>query len=83
MGLTGAILCPLSGLLMAWLATFIWTFDSQQLAVLFIFSVLPPAVLNYMIAEQFNQEPARVASIVLLGNFASVITLPLVLAWVL
>ncbi|WP_028304256.1 AEC family transporter [Oceanospirillum maris] len=83
MGLTGAILCPLSGLLMAWAATFIWTFDSQQLAVLFIFSVLPPAVLNYMIAEQFNQEPARVASIVLLGNFASVITLPLVLAWVL
>ncbi|MFG1487938.1 AEC family transporter [Oceanospirillum sp. HFRX-1_2] len=83
MGITGAILCPLSGLLMAWLATFIWTFDSQQLAILIVFSALPPAVLNYMIAEQFNQEPTRVASIVLLGNFASVITLPLVLAWVL
>ncbi|WP_086479829.1 AEC family transporter [Oceanospirillum sanctuarii] len=83
MGITGAILCPLSGLLMAWLATFIWTFDPQQLAILIVFSALPPAVLNYMIAEQFNQEPARVASIVLLGNFASVITLPLVLAWVL
>lgn len=83
MGITGAILCPLSGLLMAWLATFIWTFDPQQMAILIVFSALPPAVLNYMIAEQFNQEPARVASIVLLGNFASVITLPLVLAWVL
>lgn len=83
MGITGAILCPLSGLLMAWLATFIWTFEPQQLAILIVFSALPPAVLNYMIAEQFNQEPARVASIVLLGNFASVITLPLVLAWVL
>ncbi len=83
MGITGAILCPLSGLLMAWLATFIWTFDPQQLAILIVFSALPPAVLNYMIAEQFNQEPTRVASIVLLGNFASVITLPLVLAWVL
>lgn len=83
MGITGAILCPLSGLLMAWLAAFIWTFDPQQMAILIVFSALPPAVLNYMIAEQFNQEPARVASIVLLGNFASVITLPLVLAWVL
>lgn len=83
MGITGAILCPLSGLLMAWLATFIWTFEPQQLAILIVFSALPPAVLNYMIAEQFNQEPTRVASIVLLGNFASVITLPLVLAWVL
>ena len=83
MGITGAILCPLSGLLMAWLCTFIWTFEPQQLAILIVFSALPPAVLNYMIAEQFNQEPTRVASIVLLGNFASLITLPLLLAWVL
>lgn len=82
-GLTGAILCPLSGLLMAGMATLIWSFDTQQLAVLLIFSVLPPAVLNYMVAEQYQQEPARVASIVLLGNFASVFTLPAILAFVL
>nr|WP_306667899.1 AEC family transporter [Oceanospirillum sediminis] len=82
-GLAGAILCPLSGLLVAWLAGFIWSFDSQQWAILLVFSALPPAVLNYMVAEQYNQEPARVASIVLLGNFASILTLPVVLAWVL
>lgn len=81
-GLSGAILCPLSGLIMAWLASFIWSLDAQQWAILLVFSALPPAVLNYMVAEQYNQEPARVASIVLLGNFASVLTLPLILAWV-
>ena len=82
-GLAGAILCPLSGLLVAWLTGFIWSFDSQQWAILLVFSALPPAVLNYMVAEQYHQEPARVASIVLLGNFASILTLPVVLAWVL
>lgn len=82
-GLTGAILCPLSGLLMAWLSSMIWEFDSQQWAILLVFSALPPAVLNYMVAEQYAQEPARVASIVLLGNFASVLTLPVVLSFVL
>ncbi len=82
-GLTGAILCPLSGLLMAWLSGMIWEFDSQQWAILLVFSALPPAVLNYMVAEQYAQEPARVASIVLLGNFASVLTLPVVLSFVL
>lgn len=82
-GVTGALLCPLSGLLMAAVAGMIWQFDSQQWAILLVFSVLPPAVLNYMVAEQYAQEPARVASIVLLGNFASVLTLPLVLAFVL
>lgn len=82
-GLTGAILCPLSGLLMAWLSGMIWEFDSQQWAILLVFSALPPAVLNYMVAEQYAQEPARVASIVLLGNFASVLTLPVILSFVL
>lgn len=82
-GLAGAILCPLSGLLVAWLTGFIWSFDNQQWAILLVFSALPPAVLNYMVAEQYHQEPARVASIVLLGNFASILTLPVVLAWVL
>ena len=82
-GLTGAILCPLSGLLMAWFSGMIWEFDTQQWAILLVFSALPPAVLNYMVAEQYAQEPARVASIVLLGNFASVLTLPLVLSFVL
>ena len=39
-----------------------------------------PAVLNYMFAERYNQEPEKVASMVLLGNVAAVLFLPLALA---
>jgi predicted permease len=44
---------------------------------------VPPAVLNFLFAEAYEQEPAKVASIVMLGNLATVVTLPLALAYVL
>jgi predicted permease len=40
-------------------------------------------VLNYIFAERYRQEPERVASIVLVGNAASLLIIPLTLAWVL
>ena len=49
----------------------------MQQGLLIIFGSLPPAVLNFMVAEQFRQEPAKVASIVLIGNVLSVIFVPL------
>ena len=42
-----------------------------QYSVLLIFAALPPAVLNYLLAEQYRQEPERVASLVLLGNLGA------------
>jgi hypothetical protein len=36
--------------------------------------------MNFLFAERYAQDPARVASIVLVGNLAAVITLPLALA---
>ena len=50
--------------------------DAQQTGLLFLFGCLPPAVLNFMVAEQFRQEPAKVASIVLIGNAMSVLFVP-------
>ena len=47
--------------------------------MLLLFSALPPAVLNFLVAERFNQEPQRVASIVLIANFASILVIPTVL----
>jgi len=44
---------------------------------------LPPAVLNFLFAERYKQEPHRVASIVLIGNLAALLFLPLALAYVL
>jgi hypothetical protein len=37
-----------------------------------VFGALPPAVLNYVFAERYRQEPDKVASIVMIGNVADV-----------
>ena len=54
--------------------------DATQRGLLILFGCLPPAVLNFMVAEQFRQEPGKVASIVLIGNVLSVVFVPLGLA---
>ena len=51
--------------------------------MLVVFGALPPAVLNYMLAERFNQQPEQVASIVMMGNLASMVVIPTVLVFVL
>lgn len=41
-------------------------------------AMLPPAVLNYLLSEQYDVEPRLVANVVMLGNVMSVATMPLV-----
>ncbi len=52
-------------------------------ALLILFAVLPPAVLNYMFADRYGQQPEIVAAIVIWGNLASLLVVPLTLALVL
>lgn len=75
-GLAGAIVCPASGLAMAWLIDNVMTLSPVQRGQMYLFAALPPAVLCFMVAEQYRQEPERVASIVLLGNVASLLFVP-------
>ena len=82
-GLVGAILCPVSGILMAIMAQFFLNLPPEQFAVLVVFGALPPAVLNYMVAEQYQQDPKRVASIVLIGNLMALVSIPITLSFVL
>ena len=82
-GAVGAIVCPLTGLLVGVPIGLLLELSPLHFAMLIVFAALPPAVLNYMVAERFDQEPHQVASIVMLGNLASLITIPLVLAIVL
>ncbi|MCG6868635.1 MAG: AEC family transporter [Gammaproteobacteria bacterium] len=82
-GLLGALLTPLIGVAAALLLVTMIPLPPIQAGMLILFGALPPAVLNFLFAEQYRQEPARVASIVLLGNLAAVFCLPLALAWVL
>lgn len=79
-GLLGAVLCPLSGLVIALPLMWLLPLNPLQIAVLLVFSVLPPAVLNYLVAEQYKLQPQKVASLVLIGNLGSLIVMPLTLA---
>ena len=79
-GVVGAFLCPLAGLAMAAIVLLFLPLSDLAGAQLFIYASLPPAVMNFLIAERYAQEPAKVASIVLLGNFASLLFVPLGLA---
>ncbi|NKB78235.1 MAG: hypothetical protein GKR96_14675 [Gammaproteobacteria bacterium] len=80
-GLIGAIVCPLSGIIPALLAGYVLPLDEYQLGILILFSALPPAVLNFLLSERYNQRPELVASMVLIGNALSVFTLTVVLWW--
>ncbi len=82
-GLAGALAAPASGIIAVMLVRPFIALDATQQAMLLVFGALPPAVLNYLMAEQYRQEPGRVASIVLLGNLAALATIPLVLMFAL
>ncbi|MDH3759982.1 MAG: AEC family transporter [Gammaproteobacteria bacterium] len=79
----GALLCPLSGLAIALPFVLLVPLSADQASLLLLFSVLPPAVLNFIVAERYGQEPHRVASIVLVGNLASVLMIPITLWFIL
>lgn len=81
--LTGAVATPAAGMLVALAANFLLGIEGRDAAMLILFGALPPAVLNYIFAERYRQEPERVASIVMIGNTASLVVIPLTLAWVL
>ncbi len=74
-GLLGSVVRPLSGLLAAIFLIWLIPLELVQQQQLLLFAILPPAVLNYMVAERFNQDPVSVASMVIVGNATSIITL--------
>ena len=79
-GIFAAILCPIIGLLIAYGLEPLMQLDPLQWSIFILFAALPPGVLNYMVAERYNQEPTRVASIVLIGNIGAIFWMPLALA---
>ena len=80
LGVVGGLVCPLTGLIAASLLAPLLGLNAMQTGLLYLFAALPPAVLNFMVAEQYGQEPGKVASIVLIGNLMSVIFIPIGLA---
>ncbi|OZG71324.1 hypothetical protein BTA51_22065 [Hahella sp. CCB-MM4] len=77
-----AIWAPLSGLAIAIVAVEILDLKGIEMQLLVLYSLLPPAVLNYLLADQYNQAPNRVATIVLFGNAASLLVYPIALPFI-
>lgn len=82
-GLYAAVARPVVGMLLAFAVLQVFDLSAQERALVVVFGALPPAVLNYIFAERYHQEPEVVASMVLIGNVAAVVFLPIALAMVL
>ncbi|MCQ8895444.1 AEC family transporter [Limnobacter humi] len=83
LGLIAGVVCPLTGLLFAGLCVWLLPLSAGHAAMLIVFGALPPAVLNYVFAEQYGQNPHQVASMVMVGNLMSLLFVPMALYWVL
>ena len=82
-GMLAALLAPISGIAIVMVLLQFVELTILEQGALFLFGALPPAVMNYMFAEHYQQEPAKVAAMVLFGNAFTVISLPLALAYAL
>jgi predicted permease len=76
-GLVGAIVCPLTGLFAGALVVWLLPLSPMQQGMVWVFASLPPAVLNFLIADRYHQESAKVAAIVLIGNLGSIVFVPI------
>lgn len=79
-GLLGAFARPLIGLAVALPLAHALGLEGMARAQLLLFAALPPAVMQFMLAERYRQEPERVAAMILLGNAVAVAFVPLGLA---
>lgn len=82
-GLAGAIAAPVLGLTSA--ALFIHWVDLPETLekMVWLFAALPPAILNFLLADKYQQQPDKVAAIVLFANVGSLAVIPLVLFFIL
>jgi hypothetical protein len=80
LGLLGALARPLIGLAIA--IPLAWTLGLEGAArgQLLLFAALPPAVMQFMLADRYHQEPDKVAAMIMLGNALAVVFVPLALA---
>lgn len=82
-GLIGAALAPATGIVCAGAAIWLLALDPLTAKVLMLFGALPPAVMNYLLAERYDACPAEVATIVGFGNLAALAVIPAVLLFIL
>lgn len=69
------------GALIGLLVATLFDLSGAMKAVLILQSANPVAVYNYLFAQRWNNEPEEVAGVVVLSTVASIVTIPLLLAW--
>jgi len=83
LGLAHGLMTPVIGFSLAFLFSQLFNLEPIQTAALLLFGTLPPAVMNFLLAKRYAQEPSKVSAIVLIGNVLAVFSLPLALLYVL
>ena len=79
-GLLGAFARPAIGLALALPLAWALGLTGASRGQLILFGALPPAVMQFLLAERYRQEPEKVAAMILLGNALAVIFIPIALA---
>jgi predicted permease len=82
-GLLGAFARPLIGLAVALPLAWALGLAGASRGQLILFGALPPAVMQFLLAERYRQEPEKVAAMILLGNALALLFVPLALAFAL
>lgn len=80
LGFVGALARPLIGLAIGLPLAWALGLEGAAKGQLLLFAALPPAVIQFMLAERYRQEPDKVAAMILVGNALAIVFVPLALA---
>jgi malate permease and related proteins len=80
LGLLGALARPLIGLVIGIPLAWALGLEGAARGQLLLFAALPPAVMQFMLADRYHQEPDKVGAMIMLGNALAVVFVPLALA---
>jgi predicted permease len=80
LGLLGALARPVIGLAIGIPLAWALGLEGAARGQLLLFAALPPAVIQYMLADRYHQEPEKVAASIMVGNALAVVFVPLALA---
>lgn len=80
-GIIGGVVTPVTGMLIAWAFSALAGLNETERGILFLFGALPPAVGCFIFADRYQQEPEKVAAIVMVGNALALFFIPLALVF--
>lgn len=81
-GLLAGVARPVAGMAITWCAGRLLGLEARQAQLLLLYGSLSPAVMNYIFAEHYGCDPDKMASIVLVGNLAAIVFVPVALAMI-